>query len=75
MNKQELKAGHRYLITECYQVIIEVECVEVSKTSYKLRYPNGNCIWKDKDRFNIEYNIKEELGSTLDLISLLNPQQ
>jgi len=68
-----MKKNHRYLIevnNPYSSYIYEVVCLEISKTSYKLKNLNtGRVYWEDKSKIYEEFHygiyrdfIKEDLG-------------
>lgn len=70
MSEIKLKSGNRYLITALQKSkneiirysLQEIECLEISETSIKLRYGNakGSPFWIDK---KCRLDVKEDLGS------------
>ena len=57
----ELKLNHRYLVRTRIANLTELKCVEITKSSCKVQYENGNTIWFTKD--DIKYwQLVEDLG-------------
>jgi len=64
-----MKKGKRYLIQRMHsRHLQEVKCLEISETSYKLKWESGGTTWEDKSCFSKnalysnEYRIIEELS-------------
>ena len=64
----ELKLNHRYLVrTRPWSSITELKVVEITESSIKVKYENGNTFWfhKKKEEF---WEIVEDLGISKFLI-------
>ncbi len=61
MGKQ-LEVGHSYIVKN-YTTPHKVECMEVTKTCYRLKHESGNCSWIEKSEFDFGYRILEDLGT------------
>ena len=63
----ELIKNHKYLIRELLsQIDVELwQILDVTKTSYNIKLENGKIFWLTKQRFEVRYELIEDLGPTV----------
>jgi hypothetical protein len=59
----ELKLNHRYLVRTQIVDLTELICIEVTKSSCKVKYENGNTSWFTKDEISYWREV-EDLGTS-----------
>lgn len=58
-----LELNHRYLLRRNVADLTELKCVEITKSSCKIRYQNGNESWFTKDEIKY-WRLVEDLGTS-----------
>lgn len=61
LKNRTMKAGYSYLVQTTGGNVYKIEVLEVTETSYKLRYESGNCSWMTKQDFGFGYRVIEHL--------------
>lgn len=62
MTIEEIKPGCTYLARKGHSsTIYEIQVMEISKTSFKIKYESGHISWVRKVDFDWEYSIIEQI--------------